>query len=112
MIFLINSILTVSIPFDIPTPLIAPMMQYVVETGIPRKVKNNTHTPAPNWAANPEKGSKMVIPLPIVSITRWLKITAPKNKKRVPTKDAGVLPINPEWMTGPKMVASSFAPVL
>ena len=48
MIFLTSPILTVLIPFDMPTPLIPPMMQYVVEMGIPSDVKNRTHTPAPN----------------------------------------------------------------
>ncbi len=53
-IFLIKSVLTVFIPFDIPTPLMPPMMQYVVEIGIPREVKKRTQTPAPNCAAKPE----------------------------------------------------------
>jgi hypothetical protein len=48
IIFFTSSIFTVFIPLDIPTPLIPPMMQYVVEIGIPRKVKNNTQMPAPN----------------------------------------------------------------
>jgi hypothetical protein len=47
-IFFMRSILTVFIPFTIPTPLIPPIMQYVVEMGIPKKVKSNTQLPAPS----------------------------------------------------------------
>ncbi len=48
IIFFIKPILTVFIPFTIPTPLIPPMIQYVVEMGIPKKVKSNTQLPAPS----------------------------------------------------------------
>lgn len=68
-IFLKVFFLTVFIPFKIPTPLTPPIMQYVVETGIPIDVKNHTHKPAPNCAEKPERGSKAVIPFPIVSVT-------------------------------------------
>ena len=59
----------------LPTPTIAPVMVWVVETGIPKVVAKNKVIAPPVYAQNPPTGFNLVIFMPMV-----LTIRHPPNK--------------------------------
>ena len=69
-IFLVTPHLTAEAPFTAPTPIIEPVIVWVVLTGMPAAAVANSVTAAPDSAQKPPKGSSLVIFEPMVLTMR------------------------------------------
>ena len=64
--------------FTLPTPMIAPEMVWVVETGIPAVAEPKRQNAAAVYAQNPPTGLSLVIFMPMVLTMRHPPASVPK----------------------------------
>lgn len=63
---------------DKPTPMMAPVMVWVVDTGIPSAVAINNAMAPEVWAQKPPDGRMRVMPMPMVRTMRQPPNSVPK----------------------------------
>jgi hypothetical protein len=85
--------LTVLIPLTRPTPKIAPITAWEVETGTPTNVKKWTVIASARTTISAEKGSRRTSFRPTVSITGRLKVNMPRAMLNPPINVAENTPI-------------------